>query len=523
MNIPGFSDLCGRSLRRLKMEVLVAVGAWALSSVCGTLSHDSRMSSLLCPQGLPYYDLSPLEPLLSATASVIYPNETTAFDLATARWSSYETPTISVVVVPGTESDVAEIVKFATECNIPFLAVNGGHGAISTVGRMESGIAIWMHQLQTVEIAEDGKTATLGGGALSTNVTQALWAAGKQTVTGACECTSILGPGLGGGHGWLQGRHGLVSDQFVSMNIVLADGTLQTIDNTSDLWWAMQGAGHNFGIVTSVTVKIYDIDYPTWAYKSYIFTGDKFSDVYNNVNEYISKNGTQPVDIANYAFLYNDPTTSDKPLLMFYILQEGVTTVSSEYTAPFDVLGPTTTDAASGSYTEIPIWTAMSLDDIVCQDAGTAGLRFPIDLLVYNVTALQNAYDLFAAATQETPALNGSIFLFEGYSLQGVQSVPHESTAVSYRGDRLLVAPVLVFEPDGGALDAKAISVGEDIRNAIREGTGRDEFHAYVNYAFGTETNQEMYGYEQWRQDKLSALKEKYDPNRRFNFYAPIA
>ena len=72
-------------------------------------------------------------------------------------------------------------VKFAAGLNIPFLAANGGHGAIKTVGRMESGIEIWMNQLQTVEIAEDGKTATIGGGALSTNVTQALWAAGKQT------------------------------------------------------------------------------------------------------------------------------------------------------------------------------------------------------------------------------------------------------------------------------------------------------------------------------------------------------
>lgn len=71
--------------------------------------------------------------------------------------------------------------KFASEFNIPFLAANGGHGAISTVGRMQSGIEIWMNQLQTVEIAEDGQTATIGGGALSTNVTQALWAAGKQT------------------------------------------------------------------------------------------------------------------------------------------------------------------------------------------------------------------------------------------------------------------------------------------------------------------------------------------------------
>lgn len=98
------------SLGRLQMEVLVAVGAWALSSVCQSLSPDSGIRSLLCDRGILNLDLSPLVPKLSAAASVIYPNETTAFDLATSRWSSYETPTISVVVVPGTENDVAETV-----------------------------------------------------------------------------------------------------------------------------------------------------------------------------------------------------------------------------------------------------------------------------------------------------------------------------------------------------------------------------------------------------------------------------
>lgn len=100
------------SLGRLQMEVLVAVGAWAFSSVCESLSPGSGIRSLLCDRGILNLDLSPLVPKLSATASVIYPNNTAAFELATARWSSYETPTISVVVVPGTESDVAETVCF---------------------------------------------------------------------------------------------------------------------------------------------------------------------------------------------------------------------------------------------------------------------------------------------------------------------------------------------------------------------------------------------------------------------------
>ena len=93
------------------------------------------------------------------------------------------------------------------------------------------------------------------------------------------------------------------------MNIVLADGSLKTIDSHSDVWWAMQGAGHNFGIVTSVTSKIYDIQHRGWAYASYVFTHDKVEVLFDAINRYLLKNGTQPVDIMNYGFFYNDPAT----------------------------------------------------------------------------------------------------------------------------------------------------------------------------------------------------------------------
>jgi hypothetical protein len=46
---------------------------------------------------------------------------------------------------------------------------------------MDHGIEIYMNQLQSVEIAKDGKTAKIGGGTQSKAVTDKLWAAGKQT------------------------------------------------------------------------------------------------------------------------------------------------------------------------------------------------------------------------------------------------------------------------------------------------------------------------------------------------------
>lgn len=261
---------------------------------------------------------------LSDKASIYCPGSQ-EFDDSTGRWSTLEAPTFRATVEVATEEDVVEVVKYANEQELSFLAVNNAHGAITTVGQVKNGIMIWMRQLDSVEIAKDGQTATFGGGILDKAVTDTLWAAGKQTgkpprcnahhllyiftrtVTGGCECVSVIGPGLGGGHGFLQARHGLVSDQFVSLNMVMADGTLKTIDHTSDLWFAVRGAGHNFGIVTSITSKIYDVQYPRWAFRNFTFTGDKVEALYSKVNEHLLQNDTQSVDLFHYSvFLKNE-------------------------------------------------------------------------------------------------------------------------------------------------------------------------------------------------------------------------
>lgn len=149
--------------------------------------------------------------------------------------------------------------------------------------------------------------------------------------------------------------------------------------------------------------------------------------------------------------------------------------------------------------------------------------RFPIYVESYNIEAQRKAYDLFASSISGNSPFNNSLFMFEGYSNEGVKAIASDSTAFAYRSDNLLFAPLITYSPNGTETDQKAATLGNQLRDIIHEGSGRTEQHVYLNYAFGDEGPKEWYGSEQWRQDRLKSLKTKYDPTGKFSFYGPIA
>ncbi|EFY97523.1 FAD/FMN-binding dehydrogenase [Metarhizium robertsii] len=501
-------------MTKFKMEVVAAVAAWALTSACTGLPAVRDLVPGLCPRDID--EAQALQSSLSPGAKVYFPGSP-EFDDASTRWSTLSPPTVNVVVVAATAKDVSETVKYANRKKLPFLAYNSAHGAITTLGRMKSGVEIYLDQLNTIEVAEDGQTATIGGGALSKHVTDTLWDAGKQT-------GNLMGPALGGGHGWLQGHHGLVADQFVSMDVVLADGELQTVDAESDLWWALNGAGHNFGIVTSVTTKVYDIEHRDWAIETIVFSGDKVGAVYDAANKHLLQNGTQAADVINWSYWLHDAAADpNNPIILFYIIQEGVKAVDARYTQPFHDLGPVAVTPLSGTYKDLAGWTGIALSSPPCQKAGLANPRFPIYLQSYNVEAQEEAYEAFANATRGSSAFNGSLFMFEGYPVQGVQAVDGESSAFAFREAHLLAAPLITYKPDGAELDKEAGRLGNRLRDILHRASGLCNVRAYVNYAYGNENPKVWYGSAKWRQERLKELKKQYDPLGKFSFFGPIA
>ena len=118
-------------------------------------------------------------------------------------------------------------------------------------------------------------------------------------MSGTCGCVGMLGAGLGGGIGKYMGYFGLVTDNIIDMTVVIADGSIITVSETShpDLYWGMRGAGHNFGIVTQFNYKIYDQPSVDWFQVAYTYTGDKLEALFEQIN-LLNANGTQPKEVG---------------------------------------------------------------------------------------------------------------------------------------------------------------------------------------------------------------------------------
>ncbi|CAL8580015.1 hypothetical protein XPA_005748 [Xanthoria parietina] len=459
---------------------------------------------------------------LSKKAALYFPGQPEYKNLTT-RWAENISPGFFVTVEVGTEDDVATTVKFARKYNIDFLAISRGHGTTKTLSTVKNGIQINLRQLQEITVAADGKTATLGGGVYNDNVVNALHAKGKSSGSGAAGCVGLVGAGLGGGYGRYEGFYGLVLDNIIDMNVIMADGSKKFVSATSnpDLYWAMRGAGHNFGIVTKLTYRIHDEISPTWYLNTMIFKQDKIQPVFKQLNKLIA-NGTMPARVINYAlFAFNPNISTTEPVITINIFYVGSAQDAKPYVQPFLDLKPVSTRSFTTSYPDIFYAAGTGLNDFVCQEPIGSAYLYPMGLQTYNVPVIAQLFQLYADKVKSNPDFSGSNVMLEGYSLGAVKAVDPASTAFAHRDDNILVGFLPRWTP-GANLEREAEEWGTKARTLVQSGTNGRPLSAYVNYAHGDEPLEAVYGYEPWRLARLRKLKKRYDPDFKFRFYNPI-
>ncbi|MEV0895978.1 FAD-binding protein [Actinoplanes sp. NPDC049802] len=159
-----------------------------------------------------------------------------------------------LVLRPRTVTEVADALAFArAHPHLPFGVRSRGHG-ISGRSTNDGGLVVSVAALDGIEILDESRRLVrIGPGARWTDVAQALAPYGWAITSGDYGGVGVGGLATAGGIGWLAREHGLTIDKLVAAEMVLADGSTVRVSATEnpDLFWAVRGAGANFGIVTS--------------------------------------------------------------------------------------------------------------------------------------------------------------------------------------------------------------------------------------------------------------------------------
>jgi FAD/FMN-containing dehydrogenase len=157
-----------------------------------------------------------------------------------------------------TVEDVQNSVRIARKHNVP-LSVRG-HG-FDWTGRSirNGGLVIDLSLMDRIDVDTSTKVATVAAGATASDVLAAANPYGLVAVTGSVGQVGMTGLTLGGGYGPLNSKYGLALDNLLGAEVVLADGTRVTADEftNADLFWALRGGGGNFGIVTSLRLRLH--------------------------------------------------------------------------------------------------------------------------------------------------------------------------------------------------------------------------------------------------------------------------
>ena len=206
---------------------------------------------------------------------------TDAFDdaVVAARANNNCAPSApALVLVPVSATDVQAAVRCAAEGErrslwgaAPMAVRGGGHSELCVV---DEGVTVLMHRMATVEFDVETRTVTVGPGADFGMIIEAGRKHNLVMPTGTAPSVG-LGAVLCGGVGRLSRLIGLSCDNVLEVDVVLADGTIRTIgdadgscrtgglcdrgDEDRDLLWAIRGCGCQFGIVTRLVARVFEI------------------------------------------------------------------------------------------------------------------------------------------------------------------------------------------------------------------------------------------------------------------------
>ncbi|KAI0437928.1 FAD-binding domain-containing protein [Xylaria telfairii] len=451
-------------------------------------------------------------------ASILYP-PTDAFTTATARWNAYGGPSYCAAVSPSSEEEVASVVKAANAAKIPFLATGGRHNFGTSLKRLQNGLAIDLSLLNSVTVDVESSTATVGGGAKIQHVLDAVSEAGFMIPSGNCGCAGYIGAGVGAGIGYLQGTQGLVIDAMISAKVVTASGDLVEASKTSnpDLFWAIRGAGTNFGIITSAVFKVTKQVNNGEVYYADVIYGPDQSSAYFELMEKL--NGNFPSKLGFSTTMFWSSQTNETSLLTT-LVWAGPEDEALQSLAPFFDLKPVVVASKPVPVNVLPKVVLMGIIEASCNTTNGVTSIPSVNVRHFSAQTYLSVYNKFDAYLKKYPDGRSSAFIFETFASSGPLSVPDDQTAYPWRDSTGNIMLQLRWTGLDNTFQDTANAFGREIRADIAATSGYPDLSVYVSYAYGDETLEQKFGRD--KLPRLLKIKEEWDPKNKFAYCNPL-
>jgi FAD/FMN-containing dehydrogenase len=421
----------------------------------------------------------------------------TGYDEARKIWNAMIDKRPALIARCAGIADVVSAVNFARTHDL-LVAVRGGGHNVAGNAVCDGGLMIDLSPMKSVRVDPVRRTARAEPGVTWGEFDHETQAFGLATTGGVIPTTGIAGLTLGGGIGWLMGKHGLSCDNLLSVDIVTADGQLRHASSTEnpELFWGVRGGGGNFGVVTSFEYQLHPVSQVLGG--MLIHPLEQAKDVLRFFREFTQ---TAPDAFISTVALLTSPDGA--PVVATIVCYNGPMAEGERVLQPLRAFGPPLADQIGPmAYTTLQ---HMLVDGFPPGLQNYWKSNFLRDL---SNDAIAVIVDGFTTAPAPTSAV--AIEYIGG----AVRRVDENATAFNHRHSPYNLLIVGIW-PDPANNDANIRWVREFWQAAQPFSSGG----VYVNYLGqtadeGTERIKEAYGVAKY--ERLLALKKKYDPTNLF-------
>lgn len=256
---------------------------------------------------------------------------------------------------------------------------------------------------------------------------------GSRKAVGSCPCTGVMGIGLGAGIGRLQGIYGYFMDNIVEVTLVLYDGSVVTVSETSntDLWWAVRGAGHNFGVAVEAVIKTHP---QLNAGKHFVadmeFPVSRTAELFQLMNEISTPD--LPPELAFFITAHYRGK-SGKPIINIDFVWHGPREAALPYLQPFLNLSPIFKKEEYVTWDSLPWVTYLELNNILCSQPGGQRNFYAANAATYDISAMVSLFENWEKTSKEYAGRATLLLMFQTFGQGKVQAVEADSSVFPWR------------------------------------------------------------------------------------------